>query len=136
MFAALHLFVPNQWHFFALYGAGSVFAAVSLLPHFGVNLPINVARMFAVATTAIMFFYFAGFFSLAPHLHEYWYRSGVGFEAIGLLLSAFAMIPILSCYSCMLKAGCAEHMENLRKESPIKRPAFFSVPKNLGEESA
>ena len=139
--AILHIFIPGHLHYFALYGSGSLFAFVALRGDLG----NSVARLFAIGTTAVMFFYFAGFFTLAPHFHEYWYRSGVGLEGVGMLLSAFAMIPVLSCYSCMLKADCAERMaayerrkqdEETGRATGFKRPAFFSVPDNIQEKSA
>ena len=139
--AILHIFIPGHLHYFALYGSGSVFAFLALRR----NLSINLARLLAIGTTAVMFFYFAGFFKLAPHFHEYWYRSGVGLEGVGMLLSAFAMIPVLSCYSCLLKADCAERIadQERRKEAQaagedtgFQSPAFFSVPENIQEKSA
>ena len=139
--AILHAFIPGHLHYLALYGSGSLFAFVALRNDLGTNL----ARLFAIGTTAVMFFYFAGFFTLAPHFHEYWYRSGVGLEGVGMLLSAFAMIPVLSCYSCMLKADCAEQLaayERRKQEGAdkndkgFKRPAFFSVPEHIQEKSA
>ncbi|MEM7097245.1 MAG: hypothetical protein AAF541_03225 [Pseudomonadota bacterium] len=141
LLALLHVFIPEHLHYIALYGSGSLFAFVALRQ----DLSQNVARLFAIGTTAVMFFYFAGFFTLAPHFHEYWYRSGVGLEGVGLLLSAFAMIPVLSCYSCLLKADCAEQLaayERSKQEeakgqtSRFKRPAFFSVPEHIQEKSA
>ncbi len=119
--AILHLFVPNHTHFMALYAVGAVLAFLTLIR----NLSINTARLLAIGTTAVMFFYFAAFFKLAPHFHEQWYSSGVGLEGVGMLLSAFAMIPVLSCYSCLLKADCRETIVEQ------KRAAFFSVPENI-----
>lgn len=129
--ATLHFFVPNHTGFIALYGSGAVLAFITLRT----TLNTNTARLFAVATTAVMFFYFAGFFKMAPHFTEYWYRSGTALEGVGLLLSAFAMIPVLSSYSCMLKADCQEAMQQ-RARRRARRPAFFSVPDNIEENSA
>ena len=50
-----------------------------------------------------MFFYFAAFFRIADHFYEQWYRSGMMLEAVGMLISAFAMIPVLSVFSCAMK---------------------------------
>ena len=74
--------------------------------------------------TGLMFFYFAAFFSMAMHFNEHWYHSGLALDAIGLLFSAFAMIAVLSEYSCRLKADCLERREE-------KRRAFFSVPQHI-----
>ena len=67
-----------------------------------------------------MFFYFFGFFELAPHLDANWWGLERGQEAMGLLFSAFTMIPVLSCYSCRLKATCCA--------KDRRAPAVFSSP--------
>lgn len=123
----LHFFIPNSLLKATLYGAGAILAFVTLSPR---GLGIYTARLLAVCTTALMFFYFAGFFRMAPHFNEHWYHSGAALEALGMLLSAFAMISVLSSYSCMLKADC-DH----RLQKSVKRPAFFSVPENMQKNS-
>ena len=125
--AVLHAFIPHasKYAFMALYGAGAFLAFCTLFNGIGLFL----ARVLALGTTALMFFYFAAFFKMAPHFHETWYQSGAALEGIGMLLSAFAMIPVLSCYSCMLKADCQEALE--RKP----RAAFFSVPDSVQEKA-
>ena len=35
--------------------------------------------------------------------YEQWYRSGMMLEAVGMLISTFAMIPVLSVFSCAMK---------------------------------
>ena len=134
--AIVHAFVPNYTHFVVAYLAGSASALITLKS----GIPVPVARMLAVATTAVMFVYFAGFFTMAVHFDEHWHTSSEALEGIGLLLSAFAMIPILSCYSCMLKAECRAALEG---EDPVgkpvrlkKRPSFFTAPDAAREESA
>ena len=130
--AILHYFIPdNQLHYIALYSAGAFFALFSAFGH----LNTSFARLFAIGTTAVMFFYFAAFFNLAPQLHEYWYRSGVGLEAVGLILSAFAMIPVLSTYSCLLKADCVEAYQPKVVTGDGKSAAFFSVPDHIEERA-
>lgn len=123
--AVMHAFIPREsYHIFMwLYGAGAICAFVSMRG----QMPLLVVRLLALATTAVMFVYFAAFFKMAPHFQEEWYRSGAGLEAVGMLLSAFAMIPVLSCYSCMLKADCRESLQRDRE----RRPAFFSVPESV-----
>ena len=59
--------------------------------------------MLAVASVIAMFFYFAGFFRIVDHFHEQWYRSGLMLNAVGMLISAFAMIPVLSVFSSRMK---------------------------------
>ena len=61
--------------------------------------------MLAVASVIAMFFYFAGFFRIVDRFHEQWYRSGLMLDAVGLLISAFAMIPVLSVFSSRMKCG-------------------------------
>ena len=129
--AILHAFIPHSsasaLTFILLYAAGAACAFASMRTTMGLFL----ARVFAVGTTSIMFVYFAGFFSMATHFNEGWYRSGAALEGIGMLLSAFAMIPILSAFSCMLKADCRESMQ----QRHASRAAFFSVPDGVQEEA-
>lgn len=127
--AALHAFIPHAsaYTFLALYAAGAICAFATLKP----DMNLTLARVFAVATTAAMFFYFAVFFKMTPHFHEEWYRSGAALEGVGMLLSAFAMIPVLSSFSCMLKADCREELEK-----KAGRPAFFGVPDSVHEETS
>ena len=84
-----------------------------------------LSRALAVITTLTMFFFFAGFFVIVPKLAADWYRHQEGWEAVCLILAAFAMIPILSDYSCRLKAECREARQAHR------RRAFFSVPSHI-----
>jgi len=124
-FTVLHAFIPSHLYFSIMYAAGAFFALVTLIPG---GMGINVARLMAVGTTAVMFFYFAGFFSMAPEFQEGWHQTGAALEGLGMLLSAFLMIPILSCYSCLLKADGCEHF---RSTDELKRGAFFSVPEDI-----
>lgn len=82
------------------------------------------SRTLAVLTTVTMFFFFAGFFVVVPKLAADWYLHQEGWHAVCLLLGAFAMIPILSDYSCRLKADCV-------KARKRHRNAFFSVPGHI-----
>lgn len=82
------------------------------------------SRALAVITTLTMFFFFAGFFVVVPKLSAGWYSHQEGWDAVCLLLGAFAMIPILSDYSCRLKADCVEARAHRRR-------AFFSVPSHI-----
>lgn len=128
MLAIIHAFIPHASAntFLALYAAGAICAFGTLYA----SMNLTVARVLAVATTGLMFCYFAAFFKMAPHFHEEWYRSGAALEGVGMLLSAFAMIPILSCFSCMLKADCRETMQ--QRDS---KTAFFSAPDSVQEKS-
>ena len=130
--ALLHAFIPRSspevLTFMVMYAAGAVFAFASVRS----SMSLPLARVLAVGTTAIMFFYFAGFFKMATHFTETWYRSGAALEGVGMLLSAFAMIPVLSCYSCILKKDCRE---TLQKADHTSRRAFFSVPESVQEKA-
>jgi hypothetical protein len=114
---------PVYW--MAIFSGGAVLAFITLKREFSLAL----SRFLAVTTTIAMFYYFAEFFMLAPQLSDGWYQSagwqsGRPIHALSLLFSAFAMIPVLSDYSCRLKAECVE--ARIRE-----RGAFFSVPKKL-----
>ena len=130
LLALLHAFIPhstpNSSTFLVMYGVGALLAFGTMFTSMGMNL----ARLMALGTTAAMFFYFAGFFKIAPHFNDAWYQSGIALEGIGMILSAFAMIPVLSCYSCILKADCREKLEQ-----PSRR-AFFSVPDSVQEKTS
>lgn len=125
--AIIHAFIPHSsaLTFLFLYAAGALCAFATLY----YNMHLILARVFAVGTTAVMFFCFAAFFKMAPHFHEEWYRSGASLEGVGMLLSAFTMIPVLSCFSCMLKAECRESMQRDAGGS-----SFFSVPDSVEEK--
>ncbi len=91
------------------------------------EISIGLARILAITTTAMMFFFFAGFFVVAPKLAADWYMHQAGWAAVCLILGAFAMIPLLSEYSCRLKKDC-------RDERAARRTAFFSVPGHIPTE--
>lgn len=121
LLALLHLGVPDADVLIGAYLTGSALAFATI-PR---QLPPNVVRVLAVVTTAATFFYFIGFFQMAPHLGSGWYA--VHTKALGQLLGAFAMIPVLAEYSCRLKADCAE-------AGDPKRSAFFTAPDKLGKQ--
>ena len=97
--AILHFFIPKIPVLSAVYLGGALLALASLRP----NIPFAWARVLAVASVIAMFFYFAGFFRIVDHFHEQWYRSGMMLNAVGMLISAFAMIPVLSVFSSRMK---------------------------------
>ena len=68
------------------------------------QINLTASRVLAVVTTLLMFFYFAEFFSVAPGLEGAWYRETKFWEAISEILAAFLLIPVLSNYTCRLKA--------------------------------
>lgn len=121
--AVLHAFIPMLPVFSVIYALGATLALLSLL-----NITNAWAvRTLAIASTGAMFIYFFGFFRLVQHFHENWYRGGVALEAIGMLLSAFAMIAVLSVYSCRLKGS--------EVETASSDQAIFGVPEKLKSES-
>ena len=80
-----------------------------------------MVRMLAIVAAGTMFSYFAHFFALVPALHEDWYlRPGEASDAFGLLFASFAMIPVLSEYSCRMKASA--ECERGRRQSEERKP--------------
>ena len=117
LLALLHLGVPARpYMLIGMYCCGAALAFITLAPRLGQWS----ARILAVCATASMLFFFAGFFQVAPRLGEEWYA--VHLPALGQLIAAFAMIPVLSEYSCLMKADCVEAR---------KAKGFFSVPERL-----
>ncbi|MFU8815135.1 MAG: hypothetical protein ACNA7W_07300 [Pseudomonadales bacterium] len=105
------------------YAAGAALAAFTLIP----NLQVMLARLLAVAATALMFFLFAGFFMEVPKLESSWYQDQEGWAAVSRLLAAFLLIPVLSDYSCRCKAECREARAASRLR-PHKSSGFFTAP--------
>lgn len=124
--AVLHIFIPKTPILTLIYLGGAVLALSSLRA----NIGFAWARVLAVATVIAMFFYFAAFFRIVDHFHEQWYRSGMMLEAVGMLISAFAMIPVLAVYSCFMKSEGQDVGENDR--------AIFACPEensNQGQKA-
>jgi hypothetical protein len=87
------------------------------------EISIGLSRILAITTAGIMFFFFAWFFVKVPTLDHDWYASQAGWAAVCRILAAFVMIPILSEYSCRLKADC--------REARARDRAFFTVPEHI-----
>ncbi len=100
-------------------------AFVTFIP----TLPVPLSRTLAVVTVAVMFFFFAGFFTMASGFDSQWYKSAAAFEAIAFLLAAFCLLPVLSDFSCRLKADCPR-----RRASATNNKGFFSVPRDLQKQ--
>jgi energy-coupling factor transporter transmembrane protein EcfT len=122
--ALLHAPHPNPFTWLP-YSIAAVLALITIKA----EISIPISRILAIATTALMFFFFAGFFLMVPKLAADWYTHQAGWEAVSRILGAFVMIPILSDYSCRLKADC---IEARRKEGR----AFFSVPNHITNNDA
>ena len=118
--ALLH--VPHPTPFIWVpYALASVLALLTLFH----GISPFFSRLLAISATALMFFFFARFFMDVPHLASDWYTHQEGWFSVSLLLAAFAMIPVLSDYSCRCKADCREARAAARGRS------FFGVPSHL-----
>lgn len=123
LLALIHLPYPAPLAWLPYAGA-AILALITLKS----DISIGLSRLLAIATAGMMFFFFAAFFLMVPKLEADWYTSQFGWSAVCLILSAFVMIPILSDYSCKLKADC-------REARAAHKSAFFSVPGNVRTES-
>ncbi|NJN51611.1 MAG: hypothetical protein HC809_07355 [Gammaproteobacteria bacterium] len=113
---------PVRWAL--VYFAGASLSLLSTLP----RLSLNMIRFLACATTAMLFFYFAGFFLLVPGLEADWYLKPHGGDAQGLLFAGFAMIPVLSAFSCRMKS---ERDYAHRAAGATQLPPLVGPPKAL-----
>ena len=97
--ALVHLDRPAESAMFVL---GAVLAAIAL-KHW---LHARMVGLLAVITTGAMFFFFASFFHLTPTLQPDWYWQGAqAVHVASLLFAGFAMIPVLTEFSCRMKAS-------------------------------
>ena len=98
---------------------GAVLAAVALKRW----LSTWTVRVLAFLAAGTLFCYFGQFFYLVPNLQPSWYWDwhGDALEAAALLLSGFAMIPVLSEYSCRMKATaeCERGRREFEKRKPL-----------------
>lgn len=96
----LHLGDEQPVIWMSLYGAGALLAAAACKP----TLNRWTVRVLATASTVTMFIYFAGFFFRAPYLGESWYVREGNVGTLALLIAGFCMMPVVSAYSCRMKA--------------------------------
>ena len=96
--ALLTLDEPRQAGTFVL---GAILAAVAL-KHW---LSPAMVRLLAVLAAVMLFWYFAQFFVLVAEAGGAWRWRQQGLAAAGALLAGFAMIPVLSEYTCRMKAS-------------------------------
>lgn len=98
---------------------GAILAAVAL-KHY---LSSRVVRVLAFLAAGTLFCYFGQFFVLVPTLQPgwYWQWGADTVHAAGLLLAGFAMIPVLSEYSCRMKATreCERGRRDLAERKPL-----------------
>lgn len=130
--AILHFFIPKLPILTAIYTGGALLALASLRT----ELSFAWARTLALATVVAMFFYFAAFFRLVDQFHEQWYRSGMMLEAFGMLISAFAMIPVLSVFSCFMKSAGQRVGANDRAIFACPDDEAFQVPQGGNDRSS
>lgn len=114
--ALLHVPHPTPYVWFP-YACGALLAFVTLFR--GMNMLLS--RVLAVATTVLLFYFFAGFFMEVPKLASDWYTRQEAWAAVSMLFGAFAMLSILSDFSCRCKAECREEQARLQR-------GFFSAP--------
>ena len=101
----------------ATFGVGAALAAIAF-KHW---LRLWMVRVLAFGAAAVMFLCFGQFMSLVPTLQPDWYwQPREALDAVGLLFAAFAMIPVLSEYSCRMKAS--EECERARREFQERKP--------------
>ena len=117
--ALLHVPHPSPWLWLP-YAAGAGLAFLTLVP-----LSVVISRILAIAATALMFSFFAGFFMEVPRLESDWYIGQEGWSAVGRLVGAFTLIPVLSVFSCRCKAEC-RGSGNSRDRT--RQHGFFTAP--------
>ena len=105
--------------------AATALSFLTLLP----SLPLLLTRVLALTTVVLMFYFFASFFFLVPSFGAEWYRGQESLTALSFLFGAFCMIPLMSEYSCRLKADCPQR----RKRGAAAR-GFFTVPEDLQKQ--
>lgn len=114
----------------SMFIVGAVVAAIAF-KHW---LSTWMVRVLAFVTAGAMFYFFWSFFALVPTLQTDWYWQPVELiDAFGLLCAGFAMIPVLSEYSCRMKANaeCERGRRQFEPRKPIPtslRPSQPSRP--------
>lgn len=114
---ALALVVRGEPLQAATFGVGALLAAIA----FKRWLRLWMVRVLAFVAASAMFLYFGQFMSLVPTLQPDWYwQPREAIDAVGLLFAGFAMIPVLSEYSCRMKAS--EQCERGRRQFEERKP--------------
>ena len=94
----------------------------------------RIVRVFAIVAAGLMFWHFAQFLYLVPHLSPDWYRGSDGIRAAGLLFAGFAMMPVLSEYSCRMKAS--SKCERGRRQFEERKRLLDSVRRSQASHPA
>lgn len=100
-----------------LFAFGAVVAAVAATRW----LHTQVVRLLAFLSAGVMFYFFWQFFSLTPALPADWYRQPGTLHTFGLLFAGFGMIPVVSEYTCRMKANgnCERARRNAASDAPL-----------------
>ena len=118
VFALMTLDDPRQA---LMFGIGAALAAVALKHWLG----LWTVRFLATATAVLLYWYFGQFFLRADNLEDGWYASSAALPMAGLLIAGFAMIPVLSEYSCRMKAGA--DCERARRQFESRKSVLASL---------
>ncbi len=107
----------------AMFILGATLAAIAF-KHW---LSPRIVRLLAVVAAGVLFWHFARFLLAVPTLHPdwYWNLGSDGLRTVGLLFAGFAMIPVLSEYSCRMKAS--SECERGRRQFQERRPFLASI---------
>lgn len=126
-FAVLSLDAPAQA---LMYIIGAALAAIAF-KHW---LSTWTVRALAIGTVCMLYWYFGQFFLRADQLAPGWYGTGEAIPALGLLIAGFAMIPVLSEYSCRMKASA--ECERGRRRSEDRKPLLDAIRPSQSPRSA
>ena len=118
LFQLLQLDAPVAALLFAVGAAAAALAAKHWIQP-------AVVRLLAFLSAAVMFCFFWQFFSLTPNLQADWYRQPGTLNVVGLLFAGFAMITVVSEYTCRMKAGGA--CERGRGDAASRSPILASI---------
>ena len=107
----------------AMFIVGATLATIAFKPW----LRPPIVRVLAVVATGVMFWHFAQFLYLVPNLQPDWYGNWGNdcVRTVGLLFAGFGMIPVLSEYSCRMKAS--EECERARRQFQERKPLLASI---------
>lgn len=127
VFAGASLDAPAQA---LMYVIGAALAATAFKHWLGVWM----VRLLAIGTALTLYWYFGQFFILAGDLEPGWFATGEAIPALGLLVAGFAMIPVLSEYSCRMKAS--GECERGRRQFEDRKPFLNALRTSEAPRSA
>lgn len=85
----------------------------------------KVVRLLAFVAAGVMFCFFWQFFTLTPTLHADWYRQPGTLNVLALLFAGFGMMPVVSEYTCRMKAN--GDCERARRKAASDAPLLASL---------